>query len=540
MKKVLLFVVLIITSQIATMSQSVIKRDQNKDVPSKTKSKTITIEKDKTEVDDQVELGFNYFFGQGGMPKDISKGLDYLTKAATKNNAEAMTLLGDIYSTPESGVPVNYTYAASLYKKAADLGRPDAMTTLGTMYRDGIGVNKDINAAIRLFLSASKQDYPEAYYHLGKASCIGEGITQNNQQACNFYKKAVELGYLPAFVSLGDCYVHGIGVNPDYSKAIDLYQQVADKIPDAAYNLAVLYETGPIEVRNLQKALELYQALDVQYDMQNDIDRIQSSIHEATAVQAENISINFTNTPKIYKVGNVTFKMIPVEGGSFTMGPTSNFSKENPSHSVVLSSFYIAETEVTQKLWEEVMGYSIKDNFNRAKKSEPYSSLYGVGANNPMYYISWNECQLFIKRLNEKTGGHFRMPTEAEWEYAALGGKSRTNTLFSGSDDAYEVGWFVTSNKNGGINPEKTHAVGKKKPNELGIYDMSGNVGEWCQDWMGEYPSNDMENPRGPQNGIKRVWRGGNWGYFPPTNIKERFSNSPDALSCEIGLRLAE
>lgn len=171
---------------------------------------------------------------------------------------------------------------------------------------------------------------------------------------------------------------------------------------------------------------------------------------------------------------SVTFKMIPVVGGTFFMGATAeqiNPNKdETPAHEVTVSDFLIGETEVTQELWQTVTGSRpVADSYQ-------WSEDRGVGKNYPAYYISYADCVTFIEKLNTLTGLSFRMPTEAEWEYAARGGSKSQRYQYSGSDNLDDVAWSNCSSI------KKLQPVGSKNPNELGIYDMSGNVGEWCSD----------------------------------------------------------
>ena len=221
----------------------------------------------------------------------------------------------------------------------------------------------------------------------------------------------------------------------------------------------------------------------------------------ALSVSAINLTPNWSAsvTPSQRAVlEKLIANMVKVEGSTFTMGATPEqgndaYEYERPAHQVTLSDYYIGRYEVTQKEWQAVMG----DN---------PSKFYGD--NLPVDYVSWNDCQDFINKLNQLTGLKFRLPTEAEWEFAARGGKQSKGYKYSGSDNAKNIAWYE---KNSGSKP---HQVGTKEPNELGIYDMSGNVGEWCGDWYGRYSSSAQTNPTGPSSGSSRVLRGGSWIYF--------------------------
>lgn len=198
---------------------------------------------------------------------------------------------------------------------------------------------------------------------------------------------------------------------------------------------------------------------------------------------------------KNFNIDGVEFKMVFVEGETFTMGATSEqgddaYEDEYPTHRVTLSDYYIGETEVTQALWQAVMG------------SNP---SYFKGDNLPVENVSYDDVKTFITKLNGKTGKTFRLPTEAEWEYAARGGKKSKGYKYSGSNNIDDVAWY-SENSN-----DKTHPVKTKIPNELGLYDITGNVWEWCSDWYGAYSSSSQTNPTGPSLGSDRVSRGGSW-----------------------------
>ena len=229
--------------------------------------------------------------------------------------------------------------------------------------------------------------------------------------------------------------------------------------------------------------------------------------------------------------------MVYVEGGTFTMGATKEqgkdaYSDEKPAHSVTLSGYYMGETEVTQELWEAVMGTTVQQQRDKANKEW---KLYGEGSNYPMYYISWDDCQAFISKLNSLTGQQFKLPTEAQWEYAARGGNKSRGYKYSGSDIIDDVAWYTSNTNDKGSREVKT-----KQPNELSLYDMSGNVWEWCQDWYGDYSSNAQTNPTGASSGSYRVLRGGSWfrsARFCRASLRGNYT--PSDRYDNLGLRLA-
>jgi len=232
-----------------------------------------------------------------------------------------------------------------------------------------------------------------------------------------------------------------------------------------------------------------------------------------------------SSNKKTYTVNGVSFTMVRVAGGTFTMGASSGDSEahdnEKPAHQVTLSSYSIGETEVTQALWQAVMG------------SNP--SHFTGNLQRPVERVSWNECQAFIRKLNSLTGATFRLPTEAEWEYAARGGSQSIGYKYSGSDNLGSVAWY-SDNSSG-----TTHPVKGKQPNELGLYDMSGNVWEWCADWYDSsyYSSSPSSNPKGPSAGSYRVNRGGSWNYNAwLCRVSDRSYNTPSATYDNLGLRL--
>jgi len=233
---------------------------------------------------------------------------------------------------------------------------------------------------------------------------------------------------------------------------------------------------------------------------------------------------------------NLNIEMVAVQGGTFMMGCTPEqgddcFDNEKPAHQVTLSDFYIGKYEVTQAQWRAVMGTTVHQ---QRDKANPASFLAGEGDNYPMYYVSWDETQEFVRRLNASTGKNYRLPTEAEWEFAARGGISNSTCKYSGSNTVGDVAWYDGNSGDG------THPVGTKSSNALGIHDMSGNVWEWCSDWFGSYSSNAQTNPQGPSSGSSRVNRGGSWNNLARhTRVSYSLNYAPIHRNISLGFRLA-
>ena len=225
----------------------------------------------------------------------------------------------------------------------------------------------------------------------------------------------------------------------------------------------------------------------------------------------------------------ISIDMVRVEAGTFTMGATAEMKdpldEEKPTHRVTLTNdYYIGKYEVTQALWKAVMGNN---------------PSYFKGDNLPVEKVSWDDCQEFISQLNRITGKTFRLPTEAEWEYAARGGKKSCGYQYSGSNDISDVAWCLGNSGSNNHDWGNTHAVGTKQGNELGIYDMSGNVFEWCQDRYGRYDSSSQVNPTGANSESYRVRRGGSWFALADwCRSSSRFLSPPDRCGFDIGLRL--
>ena len=246
-----------------------------------------------------------------------------------------------------------------------------------------------------------------------------------------------------------------------------------------------------------------------------------SSSYSSGSSTSGTSSSSYSSGPQTYTVNGVSFKMVRVEGGTFRMGSNDSdaHDDEKPVHSVTLSSYSIGQTEVTQELWQAVMGYN--------------PSYFSKGGKYPVENVSWYDIQEFIRRLNSLTGKNFRLPTEAEWEFAARGGNKSRGYKYAGSNNADFVAWYSVNS---------THQVAQKSSNELGLYDMSGNVWELCSDRYGSYNSYSQTNPRGAISGSYLVKRGGSTGYLASgctSTIRGRAGFDKTGMSWDVGFRLA-
>ena len=231
----------------------------------------------------------------------------------------------------------------------------------------------------------------------------------------------------------------------------------------------------------------------------------------------------------------LNMKMVWVEGGSFIMGCTGEqgedcYSDEKNTRRVSLTGYYIGMTEVTQGQWEKVMGSSVYQQKSKAGGN----SVCGVGPDYPMYYVSWEDAMAFCEELSRQTGKKYTLPTEAQWEYAARGGNKNDGTKYSGSYSINAVAWYNATSG------DRTHIVGSKRPNGLGLYDMSGNVREWCKDWYADsYIGYQTDNPTGPSSGFKCVIRGGSWNSnVTGCRVSFRAYDSPGYRSYSLGFRV--
>lgn len=260
------------------------------------------------------------------------------------------------------------------------------------------------------------------------------------------------------------------------------------------------------------------------YDAKYDLDGNQL----IDAVDA-NLLLNMMKHTLVYDVNGVKFEMVEVEGGTFMMGATEEQGEdvtrfELPVHQVTVSSYKIGQTLVTQALWEAVLGQEANES-------------YVKGDELPIVMVTWDDCQTFIKKLNKMTGATFRMPTEAEWEFAARGGNKSKGYRYAGSNNVDEVAWHANNSD------IMLHPVATKNPNELGLYDMSGNAWEWCNDWFDGYKTVDQIDPQGPSESpySTKALRGGSVGDDETIcRISNRKSYYPASRNSTIGFRLAQ
>jgi formylglycine-generating enzyme required for sulfatase activity len=256
--------------------------------------------------------------------------------------------------------------------------------------------------------------------------------------------------------------------------------------------------------------------------MKDRIDQLKSRIQElSSTAPTKGKTRDFSD-----KIGTEQTQMLFIQGGTFQTGSPDDdsdaYDDEKPQHEVTLSDFYLSKYPVTQAMWRAVMG------------SDPKELKFKGCDQCPVEGVSWNDAQEFLKKLNSKTGKSYRLPSEAEWEFAARGGQESKGYKYAGGNDLKKVGWFDDNSE------DKTYPVGELDANELGLHDMSGNVWEWCQDWNEDYSPKPQTNPQGPKTGYYRVMRGGCW-YFtaPNCRVTSRRSMHPGNGGSNVGFRLA-
>ena len=319
--------------------------------------------------------------------------------------------------------------------------------------------------------------------------------------------------------------------NQDAQKEISNLQTKIEELNEELEKLKAQEEKWQNDCQAVEKSYQ-----EKVNDVAGDLEKVLEKLKGDREFSKSSLDKDTITTPRIDTLTNldidtitipgtdVSFKMVHVEGGTFMMGANDGdkdaTDDEKPTHQVKLSDYWIGETQVTQELWEVVMGNN--------------PSWFKGDPNCPVERVSWVDCRTFIRKLNKLTGKKFRLPTEAEWEFAARGGNKSEGYIYAGSFDIFDVAWFE---ENSG---QVTHPVGELDPNELGLYDMNGNVYEWCQDRYGPYGKDEQSNPTGPLSGDSRVRRGGSMiENSKLCYVSVRGFNDPTKKYFDLGLRLA-
>ena len=310
-----------------------------------------------------------------------------------------------------------------------------------------------------------------------------------------------------------------------FHSAKELYEYVMQQVAASATQVKIVEkEVKVVDAKSAEENLLLREQLEA---LKNEIQQLKRE-QKIVGDVVQSSSKDYIETAY-----GLNMKMVYVEGGAFMMGALAvdkAYDNEKPIHRVMLSSFYVAEFVITQSQWQKVMGTTIQQQ----NKLSDYKGLYGVGDNYPMYHVSHAEAEAFCEKLSSKTGRIYWLPTEAQWEYAARGGVYSKGRIYSGSNEIKKVAWYIDNAKKRLLNE-----VGHKQPNELGLYDMSGNVWEWCEDWYGGYSAFPQINPCGAVSGDKKVFRGGSW-YDVEKNctVTFRSAENPAKRMNNVGFRV--
>ncbi len=371
--------------------------------------------------------------------------------------------------------------------RAAESGDPTAMTKMGRIYLDGVGGEEvNIQMALDWLEEAAALDDGEAWFLLGQMCLYGQGVEEDEGEAAYYLECAAEAGHALSMKLISEMYTKGKGITED---------------PERAYYWSRKYAETEKQLRQ------------------------QNAKH---AVADKELQL----------APGVSMRLIRVRSSSFLMGSPPNEPgrlKQEAQHLVQLTKdFWIAETPITQAQWYAVMGTSVMHMRNATYNQWP---LRGIGNNYPMYYISWNDAMDFCSRVTDQTGFLIQLPSEAQWEYACRAGTS--TPYWMGLDITPNDANYRSTKKSLKGEKPSTTPVKKHNPNPWGIYDMHGNVWEWCLDWYGEYPRLSQRDPRGVTRGDKRIIRGGSW-LYPASHLRSAFRGgiNPDYRRATIGFRV--
>ena len=513
----------------------------------------------------QTDLGAMYAKGNG-VTKDSAAAVSWFRKAADQGYASAQHYLGAMYATGK-GVPKDSTEAARWYRKAADQGYAMAQWCLGVVYATGDGVPKDRAEAVRWYRKAADQGNAYGQFSLGEVYATGDGVPKDSAEALRWYRKAADQGEAHAQCSLGVMYATGDGMPKDSAEAVRWFRKAADQgNADAQVSLGWMYEkgdgvpkdetealawyylaaaSGDETSRKNRDTLELRLGRQISLAAQQRSKEILKEIETAKTPSAGPIAVG-TSLPKSSGTGTIVsahgpdegqawtipdlgLELVPISTGEFIMGSSASESGRSPDEGpqtrvTITRAFWLGKTEVTQGQWEALMGRN-PSNFK--------------GADRPVEQVSWNDAMEFCRKLTEREhlagrlpeGFEYTLPTEAQWEYACRAG---TTGEYGGGGNLGDMGWYSQNSGN------TTHPVGQKQANAWGLYDMHGNVWEWCLDWYGNYPSGSVRDPMGTASGSRRVGRGGSWDYGS-LNCRStvRVGHDPGDRYFDLGFRLA-
>lgn len=340
------------------------------------------------------------------------------------------------------------------------------------------------------------QDLNTINYRNGLKHFNGIDTPVNHSDALKYFRDSAKRGYIPSQKMLSEVYLAGKEIPIDFVRAYAWLKTAGRSNNDD--------EMLSTRLKLLEKCMthsQLFKAEKLAEQYQEEI-RIENKVAASKFINS--LGMNF----------------VYIKPGSFARNGTKITNTRG---------YYIQTTEVTQRDWETVMGTCPWEGYEFVKSSPE----------NPAVYISWLDCQKFIGKLNKKEGiNKYRLPTEAEWEYAARGGSESAYCFGDDAEQLDEYAWYNQNTWN--IGEKYAHAVALKKPNQFGLYDMHGNVWEWCADWYGEFPKKDTIDPKGPKEGDKKIHRGGSWYYDAARcTASGRYSLQPDYKYFSLGFRLA-
>ena len=500
---------------------------------------------DQNDLDAQYKLGVCYEKGEG-VGKDLKEAAKWYRKAAEKGIVEAQIALGACYENGR-GLPPNCKEAVNWYRKAADRKNPEAQYRLGSCFENRKEVRSEDKAAI-WYRRAAENGHAGAQYKIAQFYETGKGVEKNMNEAISWYSKSAEQGNLDAQLRLGNYYskADSKGTSLDMATAIRWYAKAAEQGYQDADLFDVIgsfYEDGKYVKQDLKKAFDWYrkaaelgsahaqarleqQRLDEEAAQKAREEAARKAREEEAAARkareeesarkareeaerdaryakaAEKALAQLIGSMTVTMTGEKTtiafpnrwnLEMIKVEAGTF-----ETQTKGGPQKVTLTKDYFIGKTEVTQGQWKAVMGYNPSEF---------------EGDDLPVMTISWNEAMSFCENLNSTgkapKGWRFTLPTEMQWEYAACGGNKSKGYTYSGSNNIDDVGWYMN-------NSSKTQPVGKKRANELGLYDMTGNVSEWCLDDRTDNSDEvkvKAEFERKNDRGGRRVTKGGCWNF---------------------------